>query len=77
MARKGVKMKNKWVSRKELEKDMKKAIFLSKSSVECANCGHKMLLGRKEKRVCSWCHKYIFKDKKEEFEYRLKEKMVK
>lgn len=65
-------MKNKWVYREDLEKDIKRGIYYTKNSVKCTNCGHAMLLGRKNKRVCTWCGHYIFKDKKEEFEYRLR-----
>ena len=65
-------MKNKGISRKQLQEDIKKGIFYAKNSIQCANCGHKMLLGRKNKRVCTWCGHYIFKDKREEFEYRLR-----
>ena len=61
-------MENKWVSRKILEEDMKKGIIYTKESSTCKNCGHKMLIGRKEKIICSWCYHYVFKNKKEEFE---------
>lgn len=64
-------MKNKWILRSQLEKDMKKGIYIAKNSIKCANCGHTMFLGRKDKLVCTWCGHYIFKDKKEEFRYRL------
>lgn len=39
-------------------------------------CGHSVLipLGR-DKIVCSWCGKYVFKTTRAEFEYRLKEKL--
>ena len=39
-------------------------------------CGHRMVIPPKlDKVVCDWCGKYVFKDKKKEFEYRLREKM--
>ena len=72
MARKGVKMRKKGISRTQLEKDIKKGIEITKNSSKCSNCGHSMLIGRKGKVICSWCGHYIFKDKKEEFEYRLR-----
>ena len=37
-------------------------------------CGHSVLIppGR-DKIICSWCGKYVFKTTRSEFEYRLKE----
>ena len=46
-----------------------------KAKYKC-RCGHKMIIPPKmDKVVCDWCGKYVFKDKKKEFEYRLREKM--
>lgn len=40
------------------------------------NCGHRLIiLPKQEKRLCSWCHNYVFKNKNDEFRYRLKEKI--
>lgn len=48
---------------------------LDKVKYRCS-CGHRVVIPDKaNKQLCSWCHKYVFKDKKDEFEYRLKEKM--
>ena len=52
--------------------DTKKIDFYSKNSTKC-RCGHTNFLGRKEKIVCSWCNKYVFKNKKDEFVYRIGE----
>lgn len=39
-------------------------------------CGHRVIISSKrDKSICSWCGSYVFKDKKREFEYRLKEKI--
>ena len=65
-------MENKWVSRKQLEKDIEKGIFITKNSVKCKHCGHSMLIGRKEKIICNWCGHYVFKDDKKEFMYRMR-----
>ena len=77
MARKGVKMGNKGISRARLKEDIKKGILFQQNSIKCKNCGHAMLLGRKDRRICSWCGNYIYKDDKTEFEYKKKEKMLK
>lgn len=42
------------------------------------NCGHSILIyPPATKRICSWCGHYVFKDKNEEFRYRLKEQLKK
>lgn len=41
-------------------------------------CGHSLLINNKENRaICSHCHNYAFKTKKDEFIYRMKEKQIK
>lgn len=42
----------------------------------CPNCGHSMLLGRLDKKICDHCGFYVFKDNITEFHYRLREKMI-
>jgi len=39
-------------------------------------CGHRVVIPKwVDKQLCDWCGSYVFKDKKREFEYRLKEKI--
>ena len=39
-------------------------------------CGHRVIITNKQdKVVCDWCGHYVFKSKKDEFEFRLKEQM--
>ena len=48
---------------------------IQKYKYQC-KCGKKVYIKRnKDKAVCDWCGKYVFKDKKAEFEYRVKEKL--
>lgn len=42
----------------------------------CKVCGHSMLLGKKDKVICNHCGNYIFKDDVTEFNFRLREKML-
>ena len=44
--------------------------------VKC-QCGHTNTLTFCDKKICSYCGKYVFKTPQIEFEYRLKEKMKK
>lgn len=40
------------------------------------NCGHSVVMRPSEfKTLCYWCNKWVFKNKEDEFKYRLKEKM--
>lgn len=42
--------------------------------VTCS-CGTKTVLYNVDKKICRGCHKFVFKNKKIEFEYRLKESL--
>lgn len=48
---------------------------INKGKIKC-KCGHSVIIPPNvDKVICHWCHNYVFKDKKTEFEFRLKEKM--
>lgn len=50
---------------------------IQKTSYKC-RCGHTVVITNKEGRaICSNCHKWVFKDKRTEFEYRIKENQIK
>ena len=50
---------------------------LKDNNVIC-KCGHTNTISAKEeKKICKWCGNYVFRNKQKEFEYRLKEKMIK
>ena len=39
-------------------------------------CGHRVVIPKwVDKNLCRWCGRYVFKNKKDEFEYRMKEKL--
>ena len=39
-------------------------------------CVHRVIIPNGvNKQICDWCNNYVFKNKKEEFKYRLKEEM--
>ena len=57
-------------------KDMQKYIDEIDNHKYTCKCGHKVFIPYdKEKALCSWCNRYVFKDKKDEFLFRLKEKI--
>lgn len=39
--------------------------------VKCEKCGYTLPMTDKEKGFCKFCGMYIFKDKKDEFKYRM------
>ena len=37
-------------------------------------CGHSVVIKpQQEKKLCNWCNKYVFKNEKDEFKFRLEE----
>lgn len=49
-----------------------------KMKVECPNCRHLInfyAFEHVDKKLCTYCNKYVFKNKEVEFKYRMKEKM--
>lgn len=52
--------------------DTKKIDFYTKNSTKC-KCGHTNFLGSRDKTICSWCNRYVFKNKRIEFMYRVGE----
>lgn len=40
-------------------------------------CGRRAVIRyNQDKVLCTWCHRYVFKDKQAEFKYRLKENIM-
>lgn len=55
---------------RQLEKDYK---VLQNYMIKC-NCSHTVLFtGEKDRLICSHCGNYIYKDKRTEMKYKLKE----
>ena len=49
--------------------------YMNKQKIKCA-CGHSILIPpHLDKIICDWCNHYVFRNKKAEFEYRLKESL--
>ena len=40
-------------------------------TIKCPSCGHSILT-HKKRELCRWCGKYVYKDKKLEFQDKLK-----
>lgn len=55
-----------------IEKDMKESIRFYQKCLKCKKCGHTVKMMDKEKGFCEFCGNYIFKDKRDEFMYRMR-----
>ncbi len=56
----------------------RKTIAYSKNKFVCKECGHKQLVPVfMGKNLCDCCGRWVFRNPKDEFEYRMKEKLKK
>ena len=60
---------------KKFKKKNIPAIRMINDFVKCVKCGHTLPLIDREKGFCQYCGRYIFRTKKFEFNYRMKEKL--
>ena len=69
----GDNMKNKnYMTNKEIQKYTDE---IMKHKYKC-KCGHSVFIAyNKDKTLCSWCNEYCFKNKEDEFRYRMSEKL--
>ena len=65
---------NRWLTLKE-----EKRLYDSKQRFRTkCKCGHTVtILNKKGYIICSWCKNYVFINPKVEFDYRMKEKILK
>lgn len=47
--------------------------IITEAKKKCKYCGHTMLLGNSEKKICTNCGHYVFKNSKVEFHYKMKQ----
>lgn len=62
----------------KLTKEEKLANERTNNTVYC-KCGHSIVMypfERKAEKICRWCGNLVFRDKKAEFEYKLKTTMI-
>lgn len=60
------------------EKKVRKLMNEYKNNTYTCKCGHRVfILNNRNKEICTWCGKYVFKSKKDEFKYRLEEQKKK
>lgn len=58
------------------KKEWKRMSENLQSITHTCNCGHRVTIYHpKEKEICTYCGSYVFKNKKVEFKYRMKEKL--
>lgn len=63
-------------NKKPYEKPTLYTMKEKKNNVYCPSCHHTVEFWTNEnKKLCTWCNTYVFKNKKDEFNYRMKEQM--
>lgn len=63
------------IKKRSYYEDTKLFNVYANNTVKC-KCGHTVVMRPSTKKtLCSWCHNYIFRNKKDEDLYRLKEKI--
>ena len=61
--------------KKNFDDDTKMFNSISENTKKC-KCGHSVVINKGvEKVLCSWCNHYVFRNKKDEDLYRIKEKL--
>ena len=58
-----------------IEADKRKSDAISKFRHKCKLCGHVVIISKQDKALCDYCGKWIFKDNKTEFIYRMNERL--
>lgn len=59
------------------QKDKKRFDALSENTVYCPYCNHSITMINKDRKLCTQCGHYVYKNQKSEFKYKLKEMMSK
>lgn len=64
------------MAKNRYREDPEKFSYIMTINRTMCKCGHTNNIPAKmDKVVCSWCGNYVFRDKKAEFEFRMKERM--
>lgn len=48
---------------------------LSKTKSTCSYCGHTVYNMKEDRLICNWCYHWVYKNKRLEFQYKMKEAM--
>lgn len=51
--------------------------IITEAKKKCKHCGHTMLLGNSEKKICNNCGYYVYKNNKIEFKHKLQSQRLK
>lgn len=55
-----------------------KYTMIDKKNTKYCSCGHTVEFWHSENKVlCNWCGNYVFRTEKDEFNYRMKEQLIK
>lgn len=63
---------------KLIKEDKRKSEVYSQNKFKCKHCGHKQLIPKfMKKNLCDWCGHWVFRNEKDEFMFRMNEKLKK
>ena len=58
------------------EEDTKIFSDIMKNRVKCPICGHSITIMKNDRDICNVCYHWVYKTKKAEFKYKLKERLI-
>lgn len=58
--------------KKKKDEDFRRLQGYNKASIKCKHCGHTILPTR-ERLICSYCGKWVYRNEKIEFKYKLEQ----
>ena len=65
-------MKNNSKFVQDFKKEKLRSLEYYSHCIKCEKCGHTVYIGNRDKILCTTCGRYLFKDKKKEFDYRMR-----
>lgn len=63
----------------KIKEQIKLQRLVTNNTYKC-KCGHSVVIypfEHRKRKLCSWCNRYVFINKEEEFKYKLKERLGK
>lgn len=63
------------VEKRTYKEDQKISDSIARCKCECDHCGHKEIMVHVDRKICSWCGHWVYRDAKAKFKYKIKEMM--
>ena len=68
---------SKFTVKKSLKDIKKLEDEIAEQKIRCEHCGHTMVMPFTERKICSWCGYWVYKDEKTKFKFKMKEELNK